>query len=108
MAETRPRWESNGAREQLAVWRRSKGILTRDLAMLLDVAEHTIMQWQRGETRPKLSDSLVVEKLTGIDHRDWMTKEERAEMDTKMARVEDVLNSKPVRITFRERIASAL
>ncbi len=60
-------YPSNTLGERIRKWRLEQGLLQTDLAKLLGVAEMTIVNWEKGKTRPLKEKIRIIKDILKIE-----------------------------------------
>jgi transcriptional regulator with XRE-family HTH domain len=53
--------------DRIKKWRLEQGFLQRDLAKIIGVSEMTIVNWEKGRTKPTKKNLEGLQKLLGIE-----------------------------------------
>lgn len=61
----------------LRSWLDKQKMSVRDLATKIDRTPDLVHAWMNNRSRPVVGDLLVLESLTGLGLREWLTDEER-------------------------------
>lgn len=100
--------EGMKAPAKLRAYTRDRGLTYEVIGGVVGVSGQTVTQWGCGASRPRLKMMFILQKLTGVMVKDWLTREERVGVESAAEGIEALRLAEQKEFPLEDRVSGRI